>query len=552
MWQETPYTIPLVVTAVILAVPALYVWQRHRVAAARTIVLILLAGIAWILVYVLELGSVDLHTKVFWSKLQYITVMTICLGWLIFTFQYSGRKKWVTRRNLSLLSIIPGITLGLVFTNEYHGLIWSNTQLIENGSFISSAYSHGVWFWVHTAYLYTLALVGAFLLVQMLFRSRYLYRWQIITLLCAVFFPMLENALYLSGLDSLSYLGLVVVTFPAVSLVVAWNLFRFRPEDIVPVARGAVIEGMSDAVIVLDLKNRIIDLNPAAQYLTGYTASEAVRQPIDVVWPGRPDQIGYAAEENADREVLIAQKDGEHAYDVRFSPLRDWRGDLISRVVVFRDVTERKRAEKEIKASLQEKEVLLREIHHRVKNNLQIITSLLNLQSAYVKDNTYMHMFKESRNRVKSMALIHEKLYQSDDLTNIDFREYVRTLVHWIVQSHGVSMERVIPTIRVEDVSFGVDAAIPCGLIINELVTNSLKHAFPEGKGEITVVLRSADGNVELVVADNGVGMPDNIDFKTTETLGLRLVTILAEGQLGGHIELVKGSGTEFHIRFKE
>lgn len=204
---------------------------------------------------------------------------------------------------------------------------------------------------------------------------------------------------------------------------------------------------------------------------------------------------------------------------------------------------------KRLQGSVEEKEVLLREIHHRVKNNMQIISSLLNLQSTYIKDSMVREIFKESQNRVKSMALIHEKLYQSKALANIDTDEYVRALTTDLVRSYG-ALGRVTLKIDVGDISLGVDTAIPCGLIINELVSNSLKHAFPDGEGEINVRIRSVEDRIELTVADNGVGMPDT-NFRNIKTLGLQLVTILIEDQLNGEITLEKEEGTAFYITFR-
>ncbi len=205
-------------------------------------------------------------------------------------------------------------------------------------------------------------------------------------------------------------------------------------------------------------------------------------------------------------------------------------------------------------ASLKEKEVLLREIHHRVKNNMQVISSLLKLQSRNVKDKQQIEMLKESQNRIKAMALIHEKLYRSKDLANIDFNDYIKNLVNDLFLSYKVSTGKVALKMNIETVSFGIDTAIPCGLIVNELVSNSLKYAFPKGKdGEIKISLRTLEeGDIELIVSDNGVSIPKDLDFRNTESLGLRLITNLAEKQLQGKVELNRNKGTEFQIKFKE
>jgi PAS domain S-box-containing protein len=215
--------------------------------------------------------------------------------------------------------------------------------------------------------------------------------------------------------------------------------------------------------------------------------------------------------------------------------------------------TEQIKAEQLIKTSLKEKEVLLREIHHRVKNNLQVISSLLNLQAQYLKNKQDLAMFNESKDRVRSMALIHEKLYQSQNLARIDFAGYIRDLIYRLFRSYEADSGKIDLKMDVKDVSLGVDIAVPCGLIVNELISNCLKHAFPDGKkGEIRVGLQSINMNeVELKVSDNGVGLPDDFDFRESKSLGMQLVNILAEDQLGGMIELNRTEGTEFKIKFK-
>ena len=207
----------------------------------------------------------------------------------------------------------------------------------------------------------------------------------------------------------------------------------------------------------------------------------------------------------------------------------------------------------QLKDSLDEKEILLREIHHRVKNNMQVISGLLMLQEEFSNDAKISDLIKESQNRIASMALIHEKLYRSENLSKIDFKDYVEDLVSGLFESYGITESKVGLRINAENISMGIDIAIPCGLIINELISNSLKHAFPSGeKGEIEISLRSTDDNmIELLARDNGVGIPEGIDFRKTESLGLHIVNILVENQLHGEITMNKNKGTEFRIRFR-
>ena len=223
------------------------------------------------------------------------------------------------------------------------------------------------------------------------------------------------------------------------------------------------------------------------------------------------------------------------------------------------EITIRKRGEEQIKTSLREKEVLLKEIHHRVKNNLQVICSLLHLQSRKIKDQEALELFKESQNRVKSMALIHEKLYRSEDFANINFAEYIKSLTTHLLQTYRTKGSPINLKINVEEISLTIETAIPCGLIINELVSNSLKYAFPEGReGEINIEFFPNDGNVipegddlkyTLKVSDNGIGFPEDLDFRNTQSLGLQLVNNLTN-QLDGTIVLGRTGGTTFSITF--
>ena len=209
------------------------------------------------------------------------------------------------------------------------------------------------------------------------------------------------------------------------------------------------------------------------------------------------------------------------------------------------------RGEKELKNSLAEKEVLLREIHHRVKNNMQIISSLLNLQIQFEDLDETVGVLKESQGRVKSMAIIHEKLYQSSSLDNINFREYIEKLILDIFYSYGIINSSIESVLDIKDINLNIDTAIPLGLIINELVTNSVKYAFPKLNGRISIKLKSNQDQMELTIADNGIGIPGGVDLESSKTLGLQLVNSLVN-QLEGKLELDISNGTQFKIIFKQ
>ena len=216
----------------------------------------------------------------------------------------------------------------------------------------------------------------------------------------------------------------------------------------------------------------------------------------------------------------------------------------------------RKEAEARLKASLEEKDVLLKEIHHRVKNNMQVISSLLNLQARRIKDPKVLDAFKESQRRIRSMALIHERLYRSGDLSRIEFSQYLRNLASHLFHSYQADARRIRVKMETEEVFLNINTAIPCGLIVNELISNSLKHAFPDGRaGELEIVLRrAAGGGYMILVRDNGIGLPPGLDFSRTETLGMQIVGTLV-GQIDGRLDLdspKNNRGTVFELQFND
>ena len=246
-----------------------------------------------------------------------------------------------------------------------------------------------------------------------------------------------------------------------------------------------------------------------------------------------------------DGTVRILSSKGEVITDPNGKPLRI--------VGTEQDITEHKIAEEKIKSSLKEKEMLLQEIHHRVKNNLQVISSLLRLQSRFIKDQNSIDIFKETQNRVRSIAILHEKLYQSDNLAKIKINEYVKILAEDLMYFYELEESNINMILDIDDVSLNIETAIPCGLLINEMVANSLKYAFPNQKnGEIKIELHSNnEDQFNLTVGDNGVGIPDEIDPEKAETFGMQLIKYLTK-QLKGTIELDNNNGTKYQLKFNE
>jgi len=318
-----------------------------------------------------------------------------------------------------------------------------------------------------------------------------------------------------------------------------------------------------DAYYLNDLKGNFIDGNRAAEKLMGYKREELIGKSFLKLKIMPANQTAKAAKilaKNAlgqatgpDVLTLNRKDKSQVTVEIRAYPLKFKNQTMV--LGIARDITERQQTENRLKASLKEKEILLKEIHHRVKNNLQVICSLLNLQSRQVENEPSFAMFEETRNRVRSMALVHEELYRSSDFSHVDFAGYVKNLIASLYRAYNMKGENIKLNVDVAEISLGVDTAVPCGLIINELFSNALKHAFPptwEGKAKIDVIIKeSDDGDIVLTVRDNGIGIPKDLDIGQTQSLGLHLVRILAEDQLEGSIHIDRTNGTAFRIAFK-
>jgi two-component system, sensor histidine kinase PdtaS len=325
-----------------------------------------------------------------------------------------------------------------------------------------------------------------------------------------------------------------------------------------PLAR--ILDLAVDSIVSVDRHQSILLFNQGAQKLFGYSAEEVCGKPLDMLLPAssvgvhreRSKTVDSAWKAGNRREILGRRKDGsEFAAEASLSKI-DIDGRTVF-TVSLQETTRQSLAEDRLRAALREKEVLLEEIHHRVKNNLQVIASLLGLQARSIRDLATRAKFGESRHRIQAMAILHEILYESSSLAEIDFADYIHRVAKHLARSFGTA-GRIRLKVRLQPLHCHRDVALPCGLIVNELLSNAFKYAFPgEKSGEVRIELwRETNGTVHLLVGDTGVGLPRDLDWETSPTLGLRLVRTLAlqiEANVGTNNS---GEGAVFSITFRD
>jgi PAS domain S-box-containing protein len=319
-----------------------------------------------------------------------------------------------------------------------------------------------------------------------------------------------------------------------------------------------VLDSAEDLIFVLDRDYQILLFNKVAERFFGLSQKDLKGKSFNEIYPGE----GWSGAENRFDRVIkgdVVKEDVEINYrgrnlvlSVTEVPLHNEKGEIYAICGIARDITRRVELEKNLESSLREKEVLLREIHHRVKNNMQVISSLLNLQAHYVNHPEFTSIIKECQNRIRSMALVHEHLYQSKNLASINFADYLNKLIIHLYNAHRVRQEKIALEFETEDLYLEIGLAIPLGLLASELISNSFKHAFPgERRGKVRVSLKPLSSSFyQLEVSDNGVGLPNELNLKESKTFGMQLVSLLSE-QIEAKIDVERSGGTKFLVTFK-
>lgn len=535
----------------------------------------------WAFTFIFFYSAPDKSTAWFWynlSALGRLFYPAIILNLvLVFTNNQFNSKNWY---NSLILYILPLIFLYAIFSGPFitQDLIQINSQWFE------VLITNSFWWYSYNAYYLIYVFLSFLIIVRwgyntQLLREKKQSQMIISTGLIAFTLGTITNTLLplynIFLVPSMAQIFGIIFFSGIAYAIVSYKFLKLNTA----VAAEEITSKITDLVILIDNQGEIISTNSRARRLLGYSQDELEGKKWQFLVQNPKDQRyinnymenefeeGYDTYKN--KEINLNTKRGNNIPINSFlSAMKDNYG-IIGVLLVGQDlrptrklqdeIREKNEAQKvakaheeKLKKSLMEKELLLKEIHHRVKNNMQVISSLINLQSGYLKDKTAKDALKESQVRIMSMAMIHENLYRSDDVSGIEFKEYIEHLTKNLLYTYNVKMGQIIIDIHAPDIFMDFDTAIPCGLIINELVTNSIKHAFTgESYGIISINLEQDQDQYYLTVSDNGVGIPPEMDVKHSETLGLLLVNSLV-GQLEGSLEVTREGGTTFYITLHE
>lgn len=540
------YATGLILTFLISFFLALYTLKKREIKLHTFFVLVMFSICIWSFGSLMEFLSTDISTKILWSKICYIGITTVSPFLFLFVLSYGKYEKYLKNVYIVLLMIIPAIITFLAFSNELHHLIWVDIIPLSTSFGNLLIYKHGMGVWVNLAYSYFLLLIEMILMVEMFINSPKLYKLQAAAVLVGISFPLIFNIFYLTNISPV-LVDLTPIAFAITSLCAALGIFRFHLLNILPVAHNKIFNTMTNGFLVFNSNEKLLEINLKAEKMFKLTSNNIGDTFSNIFgkWENLMSFYHSSPEKN-NCELLI---DGKW-FNIQKTPLYYHEKAIYGYLLIITDINKHKLIEEELKKSLQEKNVLLQEIHHRVKNNMQIISSLLNLQSVYVDDQDTLNNLKESQERIKAMALVHEKLYQSDNIVKINFADYINSLVNELFNSYRVNKSLIKLNININDIFLDIDTAIPCGLIINEIISNIFKHAFIEGEeGTIYIKFFKKNNKYMLIIRDNGKGISPDINFNNTETLGLQLVNALVD-QLKGIVKINRTNGTEFIIEF--
>lgn len=516
-------------TAVVALGVAVYAWRRREMGEwAKSFSVLSLAVALWTFNYGFEVAATELITKLFWAKTAYLWIVTVSIAWFVFGMQYTGRGQLLTKRRIAALFILPAITIIMVFTNDWHGLHWSTVTLDETGPILVLDVERNFWFWIHSAYSYTLIIVGTILLVQAFSRYPKAYRRQNATLVVGATLPLIANALFISGILPLPSVDLTTLTFAISGVLMGNAIFRYQLFDIVPVARRTAVDNMRDGMIVLDTQNRIVDINPAALKLFQQDSSNMIGRNMGDFLQNQPAIIeSFRNVSEAETEVTVKIDDKPHYFELHISPLDSHQnGKINGRLIVFYDITARKETEKALakardealEASLFKSELLAR-VSHELRTPLNVILGYTEMLQEGIFDPISESQWEPTNRILESTSFLSRQVNELLDLSKLEVGEISLNYSEFSLSS---LMDRIHNKMDIlakgkgMKIDVEIHKNVPDALrgdqdrieqIVLNLVGNAIKFS-EEGAVQIEVCLPD-EAHWSIKVSDEGMGIPE-------------------------------------------
>jgi PAS domain S-box-containing protein len=565
-----PYALPLFGGGILLVALAVMIWRRRQEISEELFTLVLGAQAFWMLAYGMELMGTNLATVDFWGRVSYLSIVSITSFWLLFVLAFVGQVWWLKPRTLLLLAVVPVLSLVALWTNDLHHLFWTAITLADNGSFVYRETIHGPLFWVHTAYSYSVSMLAAIILIRSIRRRRpALYRFQTGLLLAAWLVAMLGNVFTLLDLTPVHGLDMTPVGFGLAALLIAWNMYQYRLMDIVPSVQSRVLDSIEDSVIVVDARQRVVDLNAAAEHITGLKASDIVGQPVERVFAPFGDYTQRFAHVSSFHTELASgpEKTDASYYDLRITPLHSQRGRLAGRVIVLRDITAQKQATLALEVRNRELDAFSHSVAHDLRSPLALVIGYLTLveQDADRVPLDMLEFVTEARQSAENMSSMIESMLLLAQLRG-DSQVTGRVNMDVVVQS---AVGRFRMEIEGRGVTVDIQPHLPDAQgygpwleeVVANLVSNAIKYIGRENRDPRIIICGAAqDGLVRYEVQDNGVGIEPADQEKLFELfsrfhkseaggfgLGLSIVSQIVtklHGTLG--VESEPGQGSTF------
>jgi PAS domain S-box-containing protein len=542
----------LIFLAILVSIEAgSYLILRYRTSLARWGGLVLLSQALELAFYLLQWTRLDSKLPFLFGLVQALAYSSFCFFWLVFAAKFTRQLHLIGPRMLALLSAFPITYLLPMALRLIHGAVQASQREALVGSIMVSPLARGLPGILFNIYGYGIGLFSIAIILRFFSKSDSQMRKTLVPLLFGPSLLVLAGSLELAGVNLFRPLSIQQLTTASMSIIAFLVVIDLRFRGILTPALETVVDQMRDGVVILDLKNRIVNQNTSARRILGSPKARAEQAVLSLLRPESASRSDLMREYDASiAEVAILVDEVESSYELVVSRLVDAYDEPLGRVMVLHDVTERKREENTIKTLLAEKELLLRELHHRVKNNMASICGLLSLQASHLQEPSAATALKDAESRVKSMMLLFDELYRSEGSEDVSVAKYLPNLIDQIISNfpnrQSVKVEKYF-----DDFALDGKRMQAVGIIIYELLTNVMKYAFGERDGITIRVSAFLRGSlVSLEIRDDGLGMPEEVNFDNSPGFGLFLVRELAK-QMKAVVRLERGKGTAIIIEFE-